>query len=103
MRKIIFLLWVAFVIFILREASSVDEDEARQFALEILSEQHSNNICGWNFEKYLEINYEFPLGISQPFNIDTSWYTFESNNGRCTILIYIYKYWWGYEYALDPH
>lgn len=87
-------------IFILRFSSGIDENEAKIIATDIILEKGYNNACGGRFEKYMILNRDNPLIVS---GIDTAWYSFESNNWRCTLFIYVYKYWGGYKYALDPH
>jgi|GEM_PF-4162389 len=91
MKKVIIPVLILIIsILLFREVSSVDEYEAKEIAKNLISEKGYNHSCGGKFEKYLLLNKKNPLIVP---GIDTSGYTFESNNGRCTLIIYIYKYW----------
>ena len=72
MKKVILIISLLIAIVIVREFSSVDEFEAKQIAIDILSEKNANKSCGGNFERYLILDQENPLGISTMFNFDTS-------------------------------
>jgi hypothetical protein len=81
-RNILYTKYIAiFIISLiaLRQMSFVNEQEAKDIALDIMHQKYSR-YCGNNFTENIVLNTTNPLGVSGVFGIDKSGYTFVANS-----------------------